>query len=149
MNKFPEVQPVREKEFTVEEEEGEVVINTESIFQMIRTIRDPEHSYTLEELKVVQLDRIKIEKRKSGTYVRIVVVPTIPHCSMVGLIGLSILYKLTQIVSSKYIIRVEVEKNSHSLSEEVTKQLADIERTYAAFLNDNIVDAILPLVSNR
>lgn len=147
MNENPHVQKAQTEQYKIEQEEGEVVVSRESIFQIVRSIKDPEHSYTLEELKVVELDRISIEEAKPGVFIRVCVVPTIPHCSMVGLIGLSILYKLTRVLSSAYIVRVEVEENSHTLAKEVTKQLADIERTYAAFLNENIVDAILPLIS--
>ncbi|KAI5192750.1 hypothetical protein NEMIN01_2195 [Nematocida minor] len=146
MNECPDVQPASTVEYTMEWKDGELVVSDKSIFQVVRSIKDPEHSYTLEELKVVSLDRISIEETSFGSFVHIVVIPTIPHCSMVGLIGLSILYKLVSILSSKYIVRVEVEKESHTLAEEVTKQLSDMERTYAAFLNDNIVSAILPLI---
>lgn len=146
MNENPEVQKVTTEEYKMQWEDGELVVTPESIFQAIRVIRDPEHSYSLEELNVISVDRVYVEKLVSGSIIRIVVIPTIPHCSMVGLIGLSILYKLSTLLCSKYIVRIEVEASSHSLAEEVTKQLADIERTYAAFLNENIISAIIPLL---
>ncbi|KAI5133777.1 hypothetical protein NEAUS04_0127 [Nematocida ausubeli] len=146
MNETPDVCTETRPEYEIVWNNGEVDVNEKSIFQIIRNIRDPEHSYTLEELRVVSLDRVSIRTTSTGEYVHVVVIPTIPHCSMVGLIGLSILYKLFTVLSSKYIVRVEVEKDSHTLADEVTKQLSDIERTYAAFLNPNIISAITPLL---
>ncbi|KAH9387250.1 uncharacterized protein NEMAJ01_2146 [Nematocida major] len=145
MNERPEVQPVG-REYELVWEDGELLVNEESIFQVIRSIKDPEHNYSLEELRVVSLERVCVQELLSGHLVRITVVPTIPHCSMVGLIGLSILYKLSNTLSSKYVVRVEVQEGSHTLAEEVSKQLSDIERTYSAFLNENIVSAISPLL---
>ncbi|KAI5165836.1 hypothetical protein NEIG_01889 [Nematocida sp. ERTm5] len=146
MNESPDVCTEKSPEYVIEWKDEEIVVNKMSIFQIIRNIRDPEHSYTLEDLKVVSIDRIFIEKTPAGEFVRVVVIPTIPHCSMVGLIGLSILYKLFNTLSSKYIVRVEVQEDSHTLANDVTKQLSDIERTYAAFLNPNIIEAIIPLL---
>ena len=59
---------------------------------MIRDINDPEHPLTLEQLNVVNPDHIYIDEAQSA--VRVDFTPTIPHCSMATLIGLSIRVKL-------------------------------------------------------
>ena len=53
----------------------------------IRDIMDPEHPYTLEQLKVVEEDKIIVSD--DGYYCQIVVqyTPTVPHCSLATLIG--------------------------------------------------------------
>ena len=55
---------------------------------LIRHINDPEHPLTLEELNVVQEDLICINNKENSISVHFT--PTIPHCSMATLIGLSI-----------------------------------------------------------
>ena len=58
------------------------------IFDLIRNIKDPEHPLTLEQLHVVEEHRINIDNK--GNSIHINFTPTIPHCSMATLIGLSI-----------------------------------------------------------
>lgn len=52
---------------------------------LIRTINDPEHPLTLEQLKVTQHENIKIDDKSN--YILVNFTPTIPHCSMATLIG--------------------------------------------------------------
>jgi len=148
-NVSPEVWEIREQ-YDIEWKDGEVCVTQQSIFQIVRSIKDPEHDYTLEQLKVVDIDRINIKKinrrANSAEVVEIEIVPTIPHCSMVGFIGLSILYKLSKILSSKYIVRVIVCKGTHTQDDEMTKQFADTERTSSAFLNASILSTLLSLL---
>ncbi|KAI5193278.1 hypothetical protein NECID01_2192 [Nematocida sp. AWRm77] len=184
MNFAPEVCTQKVPEFEVEWKNGEIAVTQESIFQLVRSIKDPEHDYTLEDLKVVGMDRVRLyalaqdhhqsqsqlqpqsqlhpHPQREGAVeegeaekpwacrgpvvVEIEIIPTIPHCSMVGLIGLSILYKLTKTLHSKYIVRVVIKEGTHTLDEEMTKQLADIERTYSAFLNPSILSTIISLI---
>lgn len=88
--------------------------DNQEIFDLIRTINDPEHPYTLEQLQVVKLEDVKVilkdeirffcdvvDKRfpilqvdESQNYVSVLFTPTIPHCSMATIIGLSIRVKL-------------------------------------------------------
>jgi metal-sulfur cluster biosynthetic enzyme len=49
----------------------------------LRSITDPEHPVSLEQLRVVNPDDIKV----SGNRVLVYLTPTIPHCSMSTLIG--------------------------------------------------------------
>ncbi len=52
---------------------------------MIRNINDPEHPLTLEQLNVTQLEHIQVDTTKQIVTVKFT--PTIPHCSMVGLLA--------------------------------------------------------------
>jgi metal-sulfur cluster biosynthetic enzyme len=55
---------------------------------LIKDIRDPEKPQTLEELNVVSEDNISVEEFSDDKlYVKIVFVPTVPHCSLASLIG--------------------------------------------------------------
>uniref|UniRef100_A0A8C6YY91 Cytosolic iron-sulfur assembly component 2B n=1 Tax=Nothoprocta perdicaria TaxID=30464 RepID=A0A8C6YY91_NOTPE len=63
-----------------------------SLAHLIRSINDPEHPLTLEELNVVELPCPQVNDAEST--VSVAFTPTIPHCSMATLIGLSIKVKL-------------------------------------------------------
>lgn len=151
MNAAPDVHR-RGEEHEIVRSSGEIVVTQESVFQLIRHIKDPEHDYTLEELKVVDKQRIRVrrlgsaEAGESAEIVEVEVVPTIPHCSMVGMIGLAVLHQLSTHLSSKYVVRVVVKEDAHTLGAEMTKQLADIERTASALENPAIMDTICALL---
>jgi metal-sulfur cluster biosynthetic enzyme len=55
---------------------------------LLRSITDPEHPVTLEQLRVVQPEDISV----AGNRVLVYLTPTIPHCSMSTLIGESMSY---------------------------------------------------------
>jgi len=70
---------------------------SERVFDVIRDIRDPEHPHTLEELSVVTPSSVKVTAAAQGRkYGRICVEfePTVPHCSLASVIGLSIIQKM-------------------------------------------------------
>lgn len=54
---------------------------------LLRSITDPEHPLTLEQLAVVSASQIKVSNKKGAERVLIEFTPTIPHCSMATLIG--------------------------------------------------------------
>ncbi|KAJ9103343.1 hypothetical protein QFC19_004441 [Naganishia cerealis] len=54
---------------------------------LLRSITDPEHPLTLEQLAVVSASQIKVSNKKGHERVLIEFTPTIPHCSMATLIG--------------------------------------------------------------
>ncbi|CAG0922644.1 unnamed protein product [Notodromas monacha] len=68
------------------------------IFDLIRNLNDPEHPLTLEQLSVVEEDKIRI----TGNVIDIEFTPTVPHCSMATLIGLSIRVKLLRSLPDKF-----------------------------------------------
>ncbi|TBU03266.1 hypothetical protein CWI37_0324p0020 [Hamiltosporidium tvaerminnensis] len=75
-------------------------------------------------------------------YIDISFVPTIPHCSMAALIGLSIKRQLMKFVDEKYWIRVYIAAETHVNELALNKQLNDKDRVMAAFENEAIVDLI-------
>ena len=128
------------------------VVTTETIFELLRDIKDPEHPYTLEQLNVINYDGISIKQLtesdlcliKSNLPINIISVeftPTVPHCSLVGIIGLSILYKLKKHISN-FQIELKVAEHSHSQEDVYNKQFTDNERILAAFENETIVEII-------
>lgn len=146
MNISPEKRERDRTEYPLNWEDGDLLATEESVFQLIRGIKDPEHDYTLEELQVVNLRDINISPENEYFIVHIEITPTIPHCSMVALIGLSILYKLQRILCSRYIPRVTIKKGTYILEDEANAQLEDIERTYSAFINPAINETLRELV---
>ena len=38
-----------------------VRLKNETVYESIRNIKDPEHPYTLEELRVIELDKIRVD----------------------------------------------------------------------------------------
>lgn len=125
-----------------------------SVFELIRYIKDPEHPYSLERLSVVATEDIFIgclpanhtsshatacTKGLPIKTVDVIFTPTVPHCSMAGIIGLCIRRRLESCLPSDYWIRVHVKEGSHTTDKALTKQLNDKDRIMAAFENDELV----------
>lgn len=87
-------------------------IDALEIFDLIRHITDPEHPLSLEALGVVTLENIMVEDDKNS--VLVFFTPTIPHCSMATLIGLSIKVKLLRCLPKRFKINVHVAAGTHS-----------------------------------
>ncbi|CAA6669620.1 unnamed protein product [Spirodela intermedia] len=102
--------------------------------------KDPEHPYTLEELKVVSEDAIDVDDKQS--HVRVTFTPTVEHCSMATLIGLSIRVKLMRSLPSRFKVDIRVAPGTHATEDAVNKQLNDKERVAAALENPNLVDMV-------
>eukprot|EP01084_Bolivina_argentea_P216490 367784_1 len=113
----------------------------EEIFEMIRNINDPEHPLTLEQLNVVNLDNIHIDLNNKNK-VLITYTPTIPHCSMATLIGLSIQVKLLRSLPSRFKVKVKITPNTHQSEKEINKQLNDKERVAAALENYSLIKVV-------
>lgn len=111
-----------------------------SLPDLIRVINDPEHPLTLEELHVVEENLIKLDNSKNE--VQISFTPTIPHCSMATLIGLSIRVKLLRALPPRFKVTVEITPGTHSSELAVNKQLADKERVAAALENKHLIEVI-------
>lgn len=107
---------------------------------LIRIINDPEHPLTLEELHVVQQELISVNNDTNE--VKISFTPTIPHCSMATLIGLSIRVKLLRSLPARFKVCVEITPGSHASEHAVNKQLADKERIAAALENSHLIEVI-------
>ena len=54
-------------------------IDEREVFDYIRSIQDPEHPLTLEELNVLDIEAVSIDQENSVCKVQFT--PTIPHCS--------------------------------------------------------------------
>lgn len=110
------------------------------ILDLVRLINDPEHPLTLEELHVVQQSLIKVDNEHKEVFVNFT--PTIPHCSMATLIGLSIRVKLLRSLPPKFKVTVEITPGTHTSEMAVNKQLADKERVAAALENSDLINVI-------
>jgi len=110
------------------------------VYEHIRDIIDPEHPYTLEQLKVVNQEHIDVDDE--GSHIRVQFTPTVQHCSMATLIGLSLRVKLLQTMPRRFKVDIFVYPGSHSTEHAVNKQLNDKERVAAALENQNLVDMV-------
>ncbi|XP_013145159.1 PREDICTED: MIP18 family protein CG7949 [Papilio polytes] len=131
-----------EREITSADHNEEITddFDEREIFDLIRNINDPEHPLTLEELRVVEEKNISVDNKKNEVLVHFT--PTIPHCSMATLIGLSIRVQLLRALPSRFKVTVEVSEGTHVSEHAVNKQLADKERVAAALENNNLVQII-------
>ncbi|KAL9246963.1 hypothetical protein vseg_020441 [Gypsophila vaccaria] len=110
------------------------------IFDHIRDIKDPEHPYSLEQLKVVTEDSVEVDDKRS--HVRVTFTPTVEHCSMATVIGLCLRVKLLRSLPSRYKVDIRVAPGSHATEAAVNKQLNDKERVAAALENPNLVEMV-------
>lgn len=115
-------------------------IDAREVFDMIKNLQDPEHPLTLEELNVVDIDSIKVDPIKG--ICRVEFTPTIPHCSMATLIGLSIQVKLLRSLPSRFKCEVAIKHGTHSSEAAINKQLADKERVAAALENMHLLQVV-------
>lgn len=121
-------------------------IDAEEIYEHIRLVRDPEHPLTLEQLRVVSPELIKIDDAK-GTC-EVYFTPTIDHCSMATLIGLSLRVKLARVLPRRFKVRVLLTTGSHATEDDVNKQLNDKERIAAALENPALLQVINKAVAD-
>ncbi|KYN44305.1 hypothetical protein ALC56_01276 [Trachymyrmex septentrionalis] len=131
-----------DREITVEEQDEDVAdeFDAREIFDIIRNINDPEHPLTLEELNVVEQNLIEVDDNRNKVDVKFT--PTIPHCSMATLIGLSIRVQLLRALPSRFKVSVEISPGTHISEAAVNKQLADKERVAAALENSMLLGVI-------
>ncbi|KAG5861292.1 hypothetical protein JTB14_021842 [Gonioctena quinquepunctata] len=92
----------------------------DTIYDLIRTIKDPEKPNTLEELEVVYEDGITIKDPTSGivNVVRIEFNPTIPHCSLATLIGLCIRIKVERNMPCPIKLDIYIKSGAHTTEHE-------------------------------
>ena len=115
-------------------------IDAIEVFEHIRDISDPEHPYSLEQLGVVSHGQINVNDEKG--LIEVFFTPTVAHCSMATLIGLCIRTKIMRVLPSRFKVRIELSKGSHSTEEAVNKQLNDKERVLAALENPNLLQLV-------
>ena len=115
-------------------------IDAEEIFDHVRDINDPEHPYSLERLNVVREEDVIVDD--AGCRVKVSFTPTVPHCSMATLIGLSIRVKLARTLPKRFKVDVVIAPGTHSSERAVNKQLNDKERVAAALENVNLLEKV-------
>lgn len=151
-NENPTLKEKVDVDYKVDIKDGKLQdVNKQSIFEIIRHIKDPEHPHDLEVLGIVALNDIDVFKIEDKTVlcssgqpiqsIRVVFTPTVPHCSMAGIIGLSIIYQLMAYTVG-YLINVEIKEETHSTYQALNKQLSDKDRVFAAFENEGLLDII-------
>uniref|UniRef100_A0A7S2UKE7 MIP18 family-like domain-containing protein n=1 Tax=Attheya septentrionalis TaxID=420275 RepID=A0A7S2UKE7_9STRA len=137
-------------------------IDGEEVFDIIRNIQDPEHPLTLEQLNVVNVEHIEVRDvaltgqaassdpsgKKTFSLVDVRFTPTIPHCSMATLIGLSIRVKLLRSLPSRFKVRVRINPGTHASETAVNKQLDDKERVCAALENAHLLGVVNKCIAN-
>ncbi|XP_002733215.1 MIP18 family protein galla-1-like isoform X2 [Saccoglossus kowalevskii] len=115
----------------------------EEIYDIIRTIRDPEKPQTLEDLDVVYEDGVLVNHRGTDEFlVNVEFTPTVPHCTLATLIGLCIRVKLQRTLPHSYKLDIFIKKGTHSTEDEINKQINDKERIAAAMENPNLKDLV-------
>ncbi len=141
---------LHEREFTSSEVYDEAAadpFDSREVFDLIRDINDPEHPLTLEQLNVVELDKVAVDDGANRVHVHFT--PTIPHCSMATLIGLAIRVKLLRSLPPRFKVDVVITPGSHESEAAVNKQLADKERVAAALENPNLIDVVNQCLAKR
>lgn len=121
-------------------------IDAREVFDLVRSVTDPEHPLTLEQLAVVNEAHITVDE---GDYsagrapcVRLEFTPTIPHCSMATLIGLSLRVRLMRAIPSRYKIDIAIREGTHQSEGAINKQLNDKERVAAALENKHLLGVV-------
>ncbi|XP_074532148.1 cytosolic iron-sulfur assembly component 2B [Halichoeres trimaculatus] len=132
---------------TEEDEDIHDPIDDREIFDILPSINDPEHPLSLEDLNVVEQIRVKVND--AASIVGIEFTPTIPHCSMATLIGLSIKVKLLRSLPDRFKIDVHITPGTHASEEAVNKQLADKERVAAALENSSLLEVVNQCLTTR
>ncbi|KAL7550217.1 hypothetical protein ACHAWF_013447 [Thalassiosira exigua] len=159
--RYPSYAPYdRRKQASSVQENNRDAVTSYEVFDIIRNIQDPEHPLTLEQLNVVRLELIEVVDLKGGdedqmqsdrrnycsqrrfSTVHVEFTPTIPHCSMATLIGLSIRVKLLRSLPSRFKVVVKIESGTHASEHAVNKQLGDKERVRAALENEHLLGVV-------
>ena len=76
------------------------------------------------------------------TTARVLLTPTISHCSLATIIGLGVRVRLEQALPPRFRVDVRIKEGTHSTADAVSKQLGDKERVAAALENRNLVGVI-------
>ncbi|KLO18818.1 hypothetical protein SCHPADRAFT_924871 [Schizopora paradoxa] len=120
------------------ENDEEEPIDADEIFEHIRSINDPEHPLTLEQLAVVSAKQIYM----NGNNVLVEFTPTVPHCGQSSLIGLSIRVRLMRTLPQRFKVDIRVKPGSHTDGPSLNKQLNDKERVAAALENPALLGVV-------
>lgn len=115
----------------------------ETVYDLISGIRDPEKPETLEELRVVSEEGVSVRRLEGGRLlVNIEFVPTVPHCSLASIIGLTMRSKLDKYLPYKTKVDINIKEGTHDTADEINKQINDKERISAAMENPNLLKLV-------
>lgn len=120
------------------DDNGDLKQMRELVYDLIRGIIDPEKPETLEELNVVSEEDISVGRLNKDYLIKVVFVPTVPHCSLASLIGLSIRTKLETSIPDKFKLDIFIKEGTHETADDINKQINDKERIAAAMENPNL-----------
>ncbi|KAJ1179189.1 hypothetical protein NDU88_004425 [Pleurodeles waltl] len=113
------------------------------VYDIIRSIRDPEKPNTLEELEVVTENCVTVQDLSDEEYLVVIhFTPTVPHCSLATLIGLCLRVKLQRCLPFKHKLEIYISEGAHSTEEDINKQINDKERVAAAMENPNLREIV-------
>ncbi|KAJ4923568.1 hypothetical protein JOQ06_004106 [Pogonophryne albipinna] len=113
------------------------------VYDVIRSIRDPEKPNTLEELDVVTESSVEVRDLGEEEFLIIIKFsPTVPHCSLATLIGLCLQVKLERCLPFKHKLEIYISEGTHSTEEDINKQINDKERVAAAMENPNLREIV-------
>ncbi|TNV74475.1 hypothetical protein FGO68_gene1533 [Halteria grandinella] len=117
------------------------------VYDIIKTIKDPEEPGTLEELEMITEDLVSVRKENGLPSIRIEWAPTNPECKCALTIALCIRTKLFQQLSVQNAkIDIYIKEGKHSIKDQIDKQVNDKERVLAAMENENVVAVIADLI---
>ncbi|KAH7827385.1 Fe-S cluster assembly protein Cia2/MIP18(mitotic spindle-associated MMXD complex subunit) [Monocercomonoides exilis] len=122
-------------------------ISPEALYELTRNIIDPEYPQTLEELSIISPDSFHIDLKKR--HVTVIFTPTVPHCSMCMLIGLSIITRLRTSLPKNMKIFIKLTPGTHEDEEGVNKQLCDKERVAAAMENPRLAAVVYKCIDGK
>ncbi|KAI7900091.1 uncharacterized protein BX663DRAFT_439909 [Cokeromyces recurvatus] len=131
---------IRKETDTEYDDNVEDPIDEQEIFDLIRSISDPEHPLTLEQLNVTQYEHVVVDNENNKILIEFT--PTIPHCSMATLIGLCIRVRLLRSLPDRFKVDIRVRKGTHQSEGAVNKQLNDKERVAAALENNHLLEVV-------
>eukprot|EP01061_Rhynchopus_euleeides_P021789 TRINITY_DN35553_c0_g1_i1.p2 TRINITY_DN35553_c0_g1~~TRINITY_DN35553_c0_g1_i1.p2 ORF type:complete len:179 (+),score=78.04 TRINITY_DN35553_c0_g1_i1:77-538(+) len=135
-----EVEEIKREGGDVDDEDTPEPIDKLDIYNLIRNVKDPEHPNSLEQLKVLSLNRVDFTPEKREVVVWIT--PTVTHCSAATLIGLCVRVQLLRTLPQRFKVDLRIFPGSHDQEEQVNKQLNDKERIAAALENPNLLTTI-------
>jgi len=116
-------------------------INQDEIFDLVRFITDPEHKHmTLEELMVVSVPQCSVSNEANRVLIEFT--PTVPHCGMSTVIGLTLRVRLLRALPDRFKVDIRVKPGSHQSENELNKQLNDKERVAAALENPALLTVL-------
>lgn len=124
----------------IEDEDSYEQFDASEVFDLIRDIQDPEHPLSLEQLNVTEVKNVVVDNEKNRVVIHFT--PTVPHCSMSTLIGLSLRVKLLRSLPRRFKVDIYVMPGTHMQEHQVNKQLNDKERVAAALENPNLLQTV-------